>query len=565
MKNQAKNLPFIISLSLLFIYLSPYLLFPQHAHFLIHDNLDSNIVWFKMLAESGLTFSSNHAIFPNVYDGIPRGCMPSELDMYSLFNLVFSPLAAYCVLIVLQHLVAFFGLRLLLKDYLFKGEYPYLTCLTALAYALIPFWPMGQFSVAGQAFVIWALLNLFHDRKTIFNWLIILLYPFCGSDFVFSVSFFLICVLGGIFLLFYNSKKWKMSVLLAWGIIFALSALSQYRLFLLQFADHSFVSQRTVPMAEDFLNWKGYLKITFLLLFKGQYHFYSCQFPILVGTLLLSLFIVRSKKYYFTVAAILLFALCLCAIDNLHTWDHAQFIFRMMGGLSSLQFRFINLLPLTWILLFAVSIYFMVQTNKKLYPVLIGLTGIQIIFLFFSISAGDFMESAFNENAFYYTYIQPNDHSHKTFDAYYNPGMFSNISKDINYKEETVLCIGFPSEIAQYNKFHTAAAYMGLYPAEKKQLLVNIFTPDLKNTMTPAHIQQLVSSRRFQYCDSYNNNSFNSLTLHLDTIALRKLDIKYILTIKPIDNPTYIHLQKADSVINSANQIPQRIFVYRVI
>src|ERR1700722_6538021 len=129
MNKWSKKLPDALALLLLFIYLSPYIVFPTHAHFLIHDNLDSEIGWYKMIAESGLTFSSNYTVFPNLFNGIPRGCMPSELDFYTILNLLCSPLLAYFLLVILQHLIAFFGMRLLLKDYIFRGNAPYHTAL----------------------------------------------------------------------------------------------------------------------------------------------------------------------------------------------------------------------------------------------------------------------------------------------------------------------------------------------------------------------------------------------------------------------------------------------------
>src|ERR1700733_10244045 len=117
MNKWGKRIPDLIALGLLFIYLSPYIIFPGHAHFMLHDNLDSGVGWYKMITGSGLTFAPNNAIFPNIFSGIPRGCMPSELDFYTLLNLICSPWVAYCILVVLQHLIAFYGMRRLITDY----------------------------------------------------------------------------------------------------------------------------------------------------------------------------------------------------------------------------------------------------------------------------------------------------------------------------------------------------------------------------------------------------------------------------------------------------------------
>jgi len=561
MKTRDKQLSNLIALLLLFVYLSPYILFPHSAHFLIHDNLNSGISWFKMIAESGLTFSSSTANFPNVFNGIPRGCMPSPFDIYTILNLLCSPLAAYCILVVLQHTVAYFGMRRLLTDYVFKNEKPYHVALLSLAFALLPYWPLGEFCVAGQPFVIWALLNLHYGRKTLYNWLIIILFPFCSSNFVFSNLFFLSVTLVAILILFYRSKKWNMQVILGWGLLFILSTISIYHLFHLQFIE-KIQSARGSGDPDVYLNWKGYLRADLYMFFKGQYHFYACQFPVITATLLFSLFIVRSVKYYLLIAAGLLLMFLLCSIDTFHLWNISEPLFKILGSLRSVQMRFETLLPLLWFLLFAVSTYYLLQKGLIQNFISLALISVQIIFLFFDSNSVDYAGNSFPENAFYYTYIRPKSNEHGSFDDYFAPDKFEQAKKDIDYKKEVVLCVGFPSEVAQFNNFYTAAAYLSYYPIERKQEIYNIFAPGVKNL--PPEEVNYIASRSSEYYSTPGTNR-SDIELNIDTLAMKKMDIKYVLSNKVIENSAFIHLQNIDSLSIKNSIALKHLYIYKVL
>ncbi|KKL24457.1 hypothetical protein LCGC14_2415140, partial [marine sediment metagenome] len=51
-----------ISFIILFVYLSPFLIFWDDIPVIIHDNLDSTIIWWKILSNSKMLFADNHAI-----------------------------------------------------------------------------------------------------------------------------------------------------------------------------------------------------------------------------------------------------------------------------------------------------------------------------------------------------------------------------------------------------------------------------------------------------------------------------------------------------------------------
>ncbi len=564
MDKWGKRIPDLIALCLLFIYLSPYIIFPGHAHFMLHDNLDSGVGWYKMITGSGLTFANNNVVFPNLFNGIPRGCMPSELDFYTLINLICSPLAAYCVLVVLQHLVAFWGMKCLITDHVFKGSYPYHSAFIALAFGLLPFWPMGEFSIAGQPFVFWAILNLINGRKIIYNWVVIILFSFSASDFVFSNLFLLPTIFLGMFVYYLYTKKWSVPAVAACFLLLGLSVISEYRLFLLQFGN-VFTSQRSTYFLGQSLNWKGYLKTDFLLMFKGQYHFYSCQFPVIITLVLIAIFSIRSVKYYKLIFTMLAAVFIFSTIDNFHFWSGSTNILQKMGSLSSLQMRFKTIFPVLWFMILASTVYYLAEHKPitSLGALLLVIT--EVFFLFFNLSTTDFQNSAFAENAFYYTYFNNTDGGHKSFKNYFAPELFSAAKEKIGYKNETVLCLGFPSELAQYSNFHTAAAYLGYYPEEKKQQLVDVFKPELRKIKDSAKLQEVIGARKFQYYYKAENDTLKKmLNIDLDTTAIKRMNIKYVLSIKNIEDFARLHLSPLGMITNINRVFPEQLYIYRV-
>ena len=97
----------IVAFLTIAIYLYP-LLDLEHLYILEFDNLDSNIVWNKILAESGKIFASNHEIIPNMMSGLPRSSYGSEFDIMLWLYYLFSPPIAYAVNEAIIHIVAFF-------------------------------------------------------------------------------------------------------------------------------------------------------------------------------------------------------------------------------------------------------------------------------------------------------------------------------------------------------------------------------------------------------------------------------------------------------------------------
>ncbi|MBY6273894.1 MAG: hypothetical protein CW346_17105, partial [Bacillaceae bacterium] len=67
-----------LALGVILLYVLPYYLLGENSHIRVHDNLDSNIAWYKVLARSGKLFAGPGAVIPQVINGLPREAYGSE-------------------------------------------------------------------------------------------------------------------------------------------------------------------------------------------------------------------------------------------------------------------------------------------------------------------------------------------------------------------------------------------------------------------------------------------------------------------------------------------------------
>jgi hypothetical protein len=102
----------IISLIIIAILLAP--LFYSKFYIPIFDNLDSNVVWYKILSSSGKIFADNSSNIPNIMSSLPRATYPKEVDTILWLYYFFEPIIAYKINEIIIHIVAFISMYLFL-------------------------------------------------------------------------------------------------------------------------------------------------------------------------------------------------------------------------------------------------------------------------------------------------------------------------------------------------------------------------------------------------------------------------------------------------------------------
>ena len=231
------------ALLLIALYLSPYYILGEDTRIRIHDNLDSNVVWYKLMGDTHTLFGGIHSVIPNILNGVPRNSLGSEFDIGLILYTLFHPFLAYTLNQTFMRAAAFFGMYLLLRRHVFMGDEDGIVIGTATAFALLPFWPSGGLSIAGLPLALYAFLNIKNKEQTKWDWLIICFLPFYSS-FILSFSFFIGCL--GLWWLIDAIKKKDINYMwfLALVIMTLLYISVNYRVIYEMFIQTNFVSHR---------------------------------------------------------------------------------------------------------------------------------------------------------------------------------------------------------------------------------------------------------------------------------------------------------------------------------
>ena len=122
--NKEKTL-LIIAFLLLLAYVSPMFLLGENSHIRVHDNLDSNITWYKVLHRSGELFGSSHAVLPQIINGLPRNTFGTEFSGIQWLYGLFPTMLAYSLSQTITRVFALIGMYLLLKKHFIKSKDAY--------------------------------------------------------------------------------------------------------------------------------------------------------------------------------------------------------------------------------------------------------------------------------------------------------------------------------------------------------------------------------------------------------------------------------------------------------
>ncbi len=184
LQNKKKEqLILIIAFLLLAIFVSPLFILGEDAHIRVHDNLDSNLAWYKVLAMSGqLTGPLNGSISQIINGNLSRNAFGTEFSLIVWLYKLFPTMIAYALSQTITRVVAFIGMYLLLKKhFLYEKGWEIVNVGTALAFAFTPFWPSGMLSTLGMPLALWAFLNIRKGESLLRNYVVLTLIPFYSS------------------------------------------------------------------------------------------------------------------------------------------------------------------------------------------------------------------------------------------------------------------------------------------------------------------------------------------------------------------------------------------------
>ena len=220
----------LLGFAAVFAYVYPWILAGESGYIRIHDSLDSNMAWIKILTESNFWFApSLSQVGPIAEHGMPRIVYPRELNVITWIFAIFDPYWAYVSNQFVLRIVAFSGMYIFLKSIIQQDQNArsIIVLGVSLCYAFLPFFAWTG-SVASLPFIFYALFRIWRGYIGKTEIIILILHPFYSST-VFT-GMFIIGIFWLLTLIKYLKHRQMSPLILGALIITAAYLVVDYRL-----------------------------------------------------------------------------------------------------------------------------------------------------------------------------------------------------------------------------------------------------------------------------------------------------------------------------------------------
>lgn len=537
---------------LIFIYLSPLIFLGENAHIRVHDNLDSNLAWYKVLKNSGEIFGSVHSVIPQIINGVPRNTFGTEWSGIVWLHALFPTMTAYTLSQAITRFIAFFGMYLLLRTHFVADKkHSLIRVGVALTFSLTPFWPSGMLSTLGMPLALWAFLNIRKNHATWKDYLVLTLLPLYSS-FVLGFFFFLFAM--GIFWVVdvLRGKGFNLQFLLSIAYMTFLYLLVEYRLV------HSFLFVTELTSRDEYFHarlplWRV-VRLTFKNFILGHTHVMTVHGLVILPAILFALYLIARHRIWFQEKYFIYLFLLNFVLSTWYAfWFYKGWLplterFHFMDTFNFARFHFLR--PLVIYVSFALALKIILEHSKSK-----SLISFFIIFQLLVLGA-------FNDEFIY--------QKKPTVKEFYAEDLFEKINSHIGLPKEEyrVASIGLHPAIAQYNGFYTLDTYNNFYPLSYKYQFREIISQELKKNK---HIRTYFDEwggRCYIFTDELGKHyMFSKKTkkklknVELNIDAFKKLGGRYIFSSVPIINAEENKLS-LDEVFETKNS-HWRIYLYK--
>jgi hypothetical protein len=554
--DKKKELRWILfALLILTLYLSPLFILQENAHIRVHDNLDSNLAWYKVLAKSGQMFGDVDAVIPQIINGVPRNAFGTEYSIIVWLYALFPTMFAYGLSQALTRVVAFIGMYLLLKKHFLPGEgWGFLQVGVSLAFALTPFWPSGMLSTLGMPLALWAFLNIRNGEGTKKDYLVLTLIPFYASI-VLGFFFFLSAM--GIFWLtdVIRGKGWNLRFFLSIAYMTCIFMLVEYRLV------NSFLFSTEPNSRDEYFHatlplWRV-IRLTLKNYVLGHTHVMTVHGLFILPAMFIALYFVYYKRIWKQEKLfVFLFGLNFLLSLWYAFWFYKGWLpltkkFHFMDTFNFARYHFLR--PMVIYAGFALSLKILSLQGRSWANTAKWFAIAQILLL-----------CLFNDEIIY--------HKKPTVGEFYAEELFTEIKEHIGDEQKNyrVASIGIHPAVSQYNGFYTLDTYNNFYPLSYKHQFRKIIDAELAKNKTIRKYFDQWGGRCYIYTAQLGKkymikkDSKRKLkNLKLNTTVFKEMGGKYILSALPIANSERIQL-KLDKVFESKNSA-WKIYLYKTL
>lgn len=557
MKGIKKNIFFIGGLLTIIILYLPFFFFGENSYLgSSMDYLDSNVVWMKILSESGQSFSPNATLLPNIEHQF-RVSYGNELDfIYLLFN-IFTPFFALVINSLLIAITGYFSL-FKLGEYITPTINKICLFLICLTFALLNFWQFGGISTAGCPLIILVFLKLIKKEKI--SYLLILFvgfYIFYSNFIVYGM--FLVFLLSVAVLYFaIKTRNLNRRAILMICLIFIGYLITNYR-FLAETIRPTFISNRNIGIAGE-IDWHTGFSIVWERFWtENAVHspaMHQLMIITFIGYFIFGLF--RKLVNYKTVLILFVFITfnVFFSYFNVNVFPglfkalKLDFVF----GLTLYRFYFFN--GLLWYIILILIVADLNKIIKRkdvqlviIIPLLLNLYLVTRINIPYQNIRHTFREYYFSYSDYYMI---------KEFQL-----IDSLMPKDKSkYK---VISYGFDPAAAQYNGYYTADGYFPYYEKSYKQKFRKLITPILNNNIELRGKYDSYMSQNFVFVDNFDigqqilqKYSKQPKELMIDKYVAQELNIDYVFSSIPLTND-YLVLENS-----IRSKYWEKIYVYKI-
>ncbi|CAG9610651.1 DUF6044 family protein [Pseudoneobacillus rhizosphaerae] len=542
----------IIAFVVIVLCVSPLFILGENAHIRVHDNLDSNLAWYRVLTESGQILGPINATIPQIINGLPRNALGTEFSLIVWLYALFPTMLAYAISQFITRFFAFFGMYLLLKKhFLTNPEWALLRIGTALTFALTPFWPSGMLSTLGMPLALWAFLNIRKGENGWTNYVVLTLLPLYSSI-VLGFFFFLSAM--GIFWLtdVLRGKGWNWRFFLSIAYMTLIFFITEYRLV------YSFLFDDEPNSRDEYFHarlsfWQS-IRLTLKNFIDGHHHAATIHTLIILPSIILAfVFIFYKRNWKQEKVFVFLFWLNIALSAWYAFWFYKGWLplterFHFLDTFNFARYHFLR--PLVIYVLFALSLKILWFHWKKLTTFLVLA---QVIVAFH-----------FNEELLF--------QKKPTFKQFFAVEQFNEVKEHIGLPQETyrVASIGLHPAIAQYNGFYTLDTYNNFYPLSYKYEFRKIIEKELaKNKTIRTYFDEwggrcyLFTAELGKHYMFKKSSKKRLKNLELNLEPFKDMGGKYIFSAIPIDNANANNLE-LDKVFKSKSSA-WKIYLYKVL
>lgn len=535
----------------------------------MHDNLDSNVVWFKLLKDNNAFFTYGKTYLPFL-GGFDRNLMSTNLDVYTWFYILLPVFYASIFASIFRIIVSVFGMIALFREILGVEEYskvknviPYL----GLSFGIFPVFLSGQFGIAFLPIFILCFIKFYKTRDL--RWAIgVISYAFCSHIILYGIF---VCAYFLLFVIYdcVNKKKFNIQLFILF-IIFCVSVIcSQWRLFMYQMQGEE--SIRTAFKSDELVIKHDLLKTLVNVFFKGneqagELYTYFIVPLTLIGLLFLIFQTIKGKNVLYLGEIVVLVIMCIfnAVMYALDTKSNLIYLIvkNISESLATIQCsRFQYLSPALWYIAFGLVIVNVIDIFKKKGIYIAYVMVLASVFIMFVKPA---TYNLVQQNIKHIQNVIGGNDNDVTVRRFYAKDMFDEIKKDIDYNGEWAVAYGFHPAVLEYNKIATLDGYNSVYSKAYKDKFRKLITPYEKAGGNLAYFDSW-GGRAYIFGDVNYLSYYDKepAALYIDPDVFKDMNGEYVISRVEVTNPDENRLEFVKEYTDY-NTAYEHMFVYRI-